>query len=133
MWQEVWLLTIETNVKGFPTYNTMYWHFLVEMDVGPIFLYQCCPLCPYESRKTHISQFFKKNRHINLVTFGTGTSIAPWTASCTDILTKVPVFYPYSLCQFVCFFVCMCFNLREPNWHVWELKLLSSISYWWNI
>ena len=34
----------------------MYWHFLVEMDVGPIFLYQSCPLCPYESRKTNISQ-----------------------------------------------------------------------------
>ena len=49
-------MTIEINVKGFPTSNTMYCHFLVEMDVVPIFLYQSCPLCPYESRKTNISQ-----------------------------------------------------------------------------
>ena len=33
----------------------MYWHFLVKRDVGPTFLYQYCPLCPYESRKTNIS------------------------------------------------------------------------------
>ena len=38
------------------TSNTMYCHFLVEMDVGPIFLYQSCPLCLYESRKTNINQ-----------------------------------------------------------------------------
>ena len=55
MWQEVWLLTIEIKVSGFPTFNTMYWHFLVKRDVGPTFLYQYCPLCPYESRKTNIS------------------------------------------------------------------------------
>ena len=30
-------MTIEINVKGFPTSNSMFWHFLVEMDVGPIF------------------------------------------------------------------------------------------------
>ena len=34
----------------------MYWHFLVEMDVGPICLYQSCPLCPYASKKNNISQ-----------------------------------------------------------------------------
>ena len=55
------------------------------MDVGPIFLYQSCPLCPYESRKTNISQ--KKlfeNRHFNLATFVTETYIAQWTASYID-------------------------------------------------
>ena len=30
-------MTIEINVKGLPTSNTMYLHFLVEMDVGPVF------------------------------------------------------------------------------------------------
>ena len=48
-------MTIEINVKEFPTYNTMNWHFLVEMDVGPNFLYQSCSLCPYESQKTNSS------------------------------------------------------------------------------
>ena len=28
MWQEVWLLTIEINGKGFRAFDTMYWYFL---------------------------------------------------------------------------------------------------------
>ena len=57
-------MTIEINVKGFPTSNFMFWHFVVEMDVGPNLLYQSCPLCPYESRKTNISQ--KKSFKIDI-------------------------------------------------------------------
>ena len=56
MWQEVWLLTTEIDVKGLPTSNTAYCHYLVKMDIGPIFLYYSCLLGPYDSIKTNINQ-----------------------------------------------------------------------------
>ena len=55
IWQEVWHFTNEKKLKGFPDFITMCWLFLMKMDVGPIFLYQSCQLCPYGSFMTNIS------------------------------------------------------------------------------
>ena len=59
-------MTIRITVMGFPTFNTKYWPFLVKIYAWTIFLYQYCPLCPYESRKTNISpkQTFKRDSSI---------------------------------------------------------------------
>ena len=54
-------MTIEINVKGFPTYNTMYWHFLVERDVGPIF---CINLVHCVHMKAERPILAKKNTFI---------------------------------------------------------------------
>ena len=59
-------MTIEIDVKGLPTSNTVYWHFLVKIDIGPIFMYQYCPLGPYDSIKTNINSKKNFERYISM-------------------------------------------------------------------
>ena len=69
------------NGKGFPTSNTMYWHFFLEMDVWPIFCINFFHCVHMKAEIPILANKNLKNRHFNLVTFGTGTYIAQWTAS----------------------------------------------------